>query len=70
IIKFLMMGDSAKAKEILLDMFGELDLEARFDEEETDEVQLGRTWLEKEKGKLVYMIDDEEVENLDVDHIV
>ncbi|KAH9307511.1 hypothetical protein KI387_035422, partial [Taxus chinensis] len=39
-------------------------------EEETYDKKLGCTYLEKEKGKLVYMIDDEEIENLDVDHIV
>ncbi|KAH9296490.1 hypothetical protein KI387_040078, partial [Taxus chinensis] len=42
---------------------------AHFEEEETDEDNLGCTWLEKEKGKLVYLIEDE-VENLDVDNTI
>ncbi|KAH9306720.1 hypothetical protein KI387_011124, partial [Taxus chinensis] len=65
-----MMGDSAKYEELILDMFGELDLEACFEEEETDEEKIVHAYSEKEKGKLVYMIDDEEVENLYVDYTI
>ncbi|KAH9321902.1 hypothetical protein KI387_016541, partial [Taxus chinensis] len=39
-----------------------------FEEEETNVEQLGNTCLKKEKGKMVYVIDDEEVENLYVEH--
>ncbi|KAH9298150.1 hypothetical protein KI387_029832, partial [Taxus chinensis] len=33
-----------------------------------DATLLQRTYLEKEKGKMVYLVDDEEVDNLDVNH--
>ncbi|KAH9288436.1 hypothetical protein KI387_032553 [Taxus chinensis] len=46
----------------------ESDLVARFEEEEIDVEQLGRACLEREKGKMIYMVDDEEVENLDIEH--
>ncbi|KAH9308753.1 hypothetical protein KI387_036664, partial [Taxus chinensis] len=47
-------------------------LEARFEEEvdEIEELQLECACLEKEKGKLVYVIDGEESESLDVIHSV
>ncbi|KAH9320081.1 hypothetical protein KI387_021850, partial [Taxus chinensis] len=42
---------------------------ARFEkEEEMDFILLERAFLEKEKGKMVYIVDDEEVENLDIEH--
>lgn len=37
-------------------------------EEETDVEQLDHAYLEREKGKMIYMVDDEEVENLDIEH--
>ncbi|KAH9298441.1 hypothetical protein KI387_030123, partial [Taxus chinensis] len=38
--------------------------------EEVEELQLEHMCLEKEKRKLVYVIDGEEVESLDVNHSV
>ncbi|KAH9322553.1 hypothetical protein KI387_017192, partial [Taxus chinensis] len=38
--------------------------------EEIEELQIERTCLEKEKGKLVYVIDGEESEILDVSHYI
>ncbi|KAH9292986.1 hypothetical protein KI387_041829, partial [Taxus chinensis] len=44
------------------------NLEVFFKEgEETDEVQFEHAYLEKER-KMVYLIEDEDIENLDVDH--
>ncbi|KAH9313601.1 hypothetical protein KI387_022228, partial [Taxus chinensis] len=40
----------------------------RFDEDESDEIQLECACIEKEKGKMVYVIDGEEMENLDINH--
>ncbi|KAH9327395.1 hypothetical protein KI387_007573, partial [Taxus chinensis] len=34
-----------------------------------DVKQLERAYLEREKGKMIYMVDDEEVENMDIEHI-
>ncbi|KAH9288218.1 hypothetical protein KI387_032335, partial [Taxus chinensis] len=44
------------------------DLEVRFDVEEPEELQLECTYMEKDKGKLVYVINGKEVENLDANH--
>ncbi|KAH9292669.1 hypothetical protein KI387_042147, partial [Taxus chinensis] len=69
VVKCLTLGDSAKDEDLILYFLGEPDLEACFEEgEEIDEVQFEHTYLEKEKGKMVYLIEDEEIENLDVDH--
>ncbi|KAH9323025.1 hypothetical protein KI387_017664, partial [Taxus chinensis] len=38
------------------------------EEEEIDSNLLERACLEKEKLKMVYLVDDEEVENLDIEH--
>ncbi|KAH9323985.1 hypothetical protein KI387_043926, partial [Taxus chinensis] len=44
-------------------------LEVHFDEvDETSPKLLEHDCLEKEIGNMVYMIDDEEVEKLDIDH--
>ncbi|KAH9309110.1 hypothetical protein KI387_037021, partial [Taxus chinensis] len=40
----------------------------RFEDEEDDIILLEHTSLEKDKGKLVYIINDEEVEHLELDH--
>ncbi|KAH9298663.1 hypothetical protein KI387_030345, partial [Taxus chinensis] len=64
IMKHITLGNNAKAKEIMLELFGEVDLEVRLDLERTDEEEMVHTWKEKEKGKLVYMINDDEVDNL------
>ncbi|KAH9296728.1 hypothetical protein KI387_044756, partial [Taxus chinensis] len=64
------MGDSARVEDIILELFREPELEVRFDEEELEEVQLDCTCMEKEKVKLVYMIDGEEVEILEFNHTV
>lgn len=68
VMKCLTMGDSAQDKELLQELLGESYLEDHFEEEETDAEQLGHAHLEKEKGNMVYIVDDEEVENLDVEH--
>ncbi|KAH9308998.1 hypothetical protein KI387_036909, partial [Taxus chinensis] len=52
----------------ILELLGEIGLEACFNEEELEETQLERAFMEKEKGKMVYVIDGEEVDNLDVNH--
>ncbi|KAH9310437.1 hypothetical protein KI387_025472, partial [Taxus chinensis] len=54
VVKCLTMGDSAMAKDRLLELLGGPSLEARFEEEaeEAEEIQLERMCLEKEKGKL------------------
>ncbi|KAH9313252.1 hypothetical protein KI387_028287, partial [Taxus chinensis] len=63
------MGDSAKVEEIIREIFDEGDSGARFaGETETDATLVNCGFLEKEKGKMVYLVDDEEVENIDVDH--
>ncbi|KAH9311782.1 hypothetical protein KI387_026817, partial [Taxus chinensis] len=67
--KHLTLGDYAMVKDQILDFIGEPSLEACFKEGKIEEVQFECACLEKEKGKLVYLIDDEEVENLDVNHI-
>ncbi|KAH9326142.1 hypothetical protein KI387_006320, partial [Taxus chinensis] len=54
--------------DIVLELLGEPGLEAHFNEEDSKEVQLECACMEKEKGKLVYLIDGEEVEKLDVKH--
>ncbi|KAH9298113.1 hypothetical protein KI387_029795, partial [Taxus chinensis] len=60
---------SAKAKEHIQELFGEVDFGARFEkEEEMDSILLECAFLEKEKGNMVYIMDDEEVENLDIEH--
>ncbi|KAH9293471.1 hypothetical protein KI387_041325, partial [Taxus chinensis] len=46
-----------------------LDLEACLDLEETEEEEMVHTWEEKERGKLVCIIDDDDEDNnLDVNH--
>ncbi|KAH9290109.1 hypothetical protein KI387_034226, partial [Taxus chinensis] len=64
----LTMGDSGKVEELIQELFGETETGARFEDEEDDIILLEHASLEKDKGKLVYIIDDEEVENLEVDH--
>ncbi|KAH9306728.1 hypothetical protein KI387_011132, partial [Taxus chinensis] len=50
VMMHLTMGDSEKAEELIQELLGELDLEARFEEEEeTDAEHIGRTCLEREK---------------------
>ncbi|KAH9304556.1 hypothetical protein KI387_008960, partial [Taxus chinensis] len=69
VIKCLNMGDSAKVEELIQELFGEIELGVRFDEEEeTNSMLLQHAYFEKEKGKMVYIVDDAEVENMDVDH--
>ncbi|KAH9298003.1 hypothetical protein KI387_029685, partial [Taxus chinensis] len=70
VVKCLTMGDSAMAEDRLLELLGEPGLEACFKEEveEAEEIQLENVWLENEKGKLVYVINGEEAESLDVNH--
>ncbi|KAH9327923.1 hypothetical protein KI387_000031, partial [Taxus chinensis] len=68
VVKHLTMGDSAMAEDKVMDLLGELGLEARFHEEESKEVQLECAYIEKEKGNLVYVINGEDVENLNVNH--
>ncbi|KAH9292824.1 hypothetical protein KI387_041999, partial [Taxus chinensis] len=63
-----MMGDSAMEEDRILELLGEPGLEPCFDEEESEEMQLECTCMEKEKGKMVYVIDGEEMESLDVNH--
>ncbi|KAH9325360.1 hypothetical protein KI387_005538 [Taxus chinensis] len=68
-VKRLTMGDSAKEEEHIQELFGETEFGACFEkEEEMDSILLERACLEKEKGKMVYIVDDEEVENLDIEH--
>lgn len=43
VMKHLTMGDSAKVKELIQELLGESELEARFKEGETDKENLGRT---------------------------
>ncbi|KAH9326213.1 hypothetical protein KI387_006391, partial [Taxus chinensis] len=64
----LTMGDSAMEEDRILELLGEPSLETHFDEEELEETQLEHVCMEKEKGKMVYMIDGEEMESLDVNH--
>ncbi|KAH9287579.1 hypothetical protein KI387_031696, partial [Taxus chinensis] len=70
-IKHLTMGDSSRIEDRLLELLGELGLGVHFEEiEEIEESQLECTCLEKEKGKLVYVIDGDEPESLNVIHSV
>ncbi|KAH9321849.1 hypothetical protein KI387_016488, partial [Taxus chinensis] len=48
-----------------------LDLEACLDLEETEEEEIVRTWETKEKGQLVFLINEDEDEdnNLNVNYI-
>ncbi|KAH9300163.1 hypothetical protein KI387_011746, partial [Taxus chinensis] len=64
----LTMGDSGKIEELIQELFGEIEIGAHFLDEEDDIILLEHTSLEKDKGKMVYIIDEEEVEHLDVDH--
>lgn len=57
------------AEDRILDLLIEPGLEPHFDEEESEDMQLEHTCMEKEKGKMVYMIDGEDMESLDVNHI-
>ncbi|KAH9316231.1 hypothetical protein KI387_024858, partial [Taxus chinensis] len=41
-----------------------------FEEEEPEDIQFERVCAKKEKGKMVYVVDGEEMENLNVDHSV
>ncbi|KAH9296158.1 hypothetical protein KI387_039746, partial [Taxus chinensis] len=68
-IKCLTMQDSARMEDRLLELLGEPVLEAHFEEEEEEEeLHLEHACSEKEKGKLVYVIDGEYLEILDVSH--
>ncbi|KAH9313623.1 hypothetical protein KI387_022250, partial [Taxus chinensis] len=49
-------------------ILGEPSLETCFDEEEIEETELECVCMEKDKGKMVYVIDGEEMESLDVNH--
>ncbi|KAH9327891.1 hypothetical protein KI387_044383, partial [Taxus chinensis] len=63
------MGDSAKAKELLQELLYKEESGACLDDEpKTDVTLLQHACLEKEKGKMVYFLDDKEVDNLDVNH--
>ncbi|KAH9313360.1 hypothetical protein KI387_028395, partial [Taxus chinensis] len=68
VIKSLTMGDSVMAEDILLELLGEPYLETHLNEEELEEIKLERAYMEKEKGKMVYIIDREEMETLDVNY--
>ncbi|KAH9313315.1 hypothetical protein KI387_028350, partial [Taxus chinensis] len=68
-MKHIILGDSGKEEDLILELFSEPNSKARLDLEEIEEVDMGHSWKEKEKGKMVYMIDDEEVDNLDVIYI-
>ncbi|KAH9287494.1 hypothetical protein KI387_031611, partial [Taxus chinensis] len=70
VFKCLNMGDSAMVEDRILELLGEPVLEVYFDEEELEEIQLECACMDIEKGELVYVIDGEEVEHLDVNHIV
>ncbi|KAH9331091.1 hypothetical protein KI387_003199, partial [Taxus chinensis] len=69
VMKHLTLGYSAKDEELIHELLCESDLEACFEEEETNAEKLGCAYLEKEKGKMFYVIDDEEVDNLDAENI-
>lgn len=56
-------------EEIIERFFRETESGEHFEEEENMEsILLERTFLKKEKGNMVYIVDDKEVENFDVDH--
>ncbi|KAH9300254.1 hypothetical protein KI387_011837, partial [Taxus chinensis] len=65
-MKHITLGDSTKVEELMLELFREPNLKECLDLQVIEEVQMGHARKEKEKGKLVYMIDDKEVDNLDV----
>ncbi|KAH9297986.1 hypothetical protein KI387_029668, partial [Taxus chinensis] len=65
IMKCITLGNGAKVEELMLQLLGEPNSKVLLDAEEMEELQLGHTWKEKEKGKIVYLIDDEEVENFE-----
>ncbi|KAH9301160.1 hypothetical protein KI387_012743, partial [Taxus chinensis] len=72
IVKHLTMEDSAMVEDRLLELLGGPSLEVHFEEEaeEAEEIKIECACLENEKGKLVYVIDGEEIESLDVDHSI
>ncbi|KAH9308522.1 hypothetical protein KI387_036433, partial [Taxus chinensis] len=62
VMKQLTMGYSVKAEELIQELSGESDLEVHFDEvDETYAELIKRTFLEKVKRKMIYMVDNEEV---------
>ncbi|KAH9301326.1 hypothetical protein KI387_012909, partial [Taxus chinensis] len=54
----------------LLELLGETYLETCLNKEESEEIQLECTYMEKEKGKMVYVIDGEEIESLHINHSI
>ncbi|KAH9323778.1 hypothetical protein KI387_018417, partial [Taxus chinensis] len=54
-------------KGLMLEILGEPDFETFLDLEEKNEEEMVHTWKGKEKSKLVYMIDDDEFDTLDID---
>ncbi|KAH9288450.1 hypothetical protein KI387_032567, partial [Taxus chinensis] len=68
VMKHLTMGDNAKDDELLQIFLGKSDLLAQFKEEETYTKQLGNAFLKRKKGKMIYMVDVEEVENWEIEH--
>ncbi|KAH9312234.1 hypothetical protein KI387_027269, partial [Taxus chinensis] len=64
------MGDSAMLEEMLLELLGEPSLGEHFEEEEIEEDLFEQAYVKRDKGKLVYVIDGEEAESLDVNHSV
>ncbi|KAH9303725.1 hypothetical protein KI387_008129, partial [Taxus chinensis] len=67
-IKSLIIGDNAKVEDRLLELLGKPYVETCLNEEESEEVHLEHACIEKEKVKIVYVINGEEMETLDLNH--
>ncbi|KAH9315426.1 hypothetical protein KI387_024053, partial [Taxus chinensis] len=69
-IKRITLGDYAMVEDRLVNLLSGPSLEVRFKEEEQEDIQFKHTCAKKDKGKMVYLVDGEEIENLNFDHSV